>query len=230
MTRRQSSSASWSASAISVGDGPLLGGQMVLAGPGHGERITAGQGQLIAPEVRVAQIQADPPGETARPAPGPDHVGVASDHGARQRGRHPAVGAQVGIDLADVVEQCRRHDRRSGLGAQRPLHPTSHPYRMASIRPRHRRPQLELCRAELLRRPTRDRRLWALPGASCRRSGWSDGLRKPRRRAAMDNAERCRRRRHERADHPAWSMQNRVAGMASRRASPMAPPQTAHVP
>ena len=46
---------------------------------------------------------------------------LAAGDGGRQGGDHPAVGAEVGVDLADVVEEGGGQHRVGGLVAERPL-------------------------------------------------------------------------------------------------------------
>ena len=59
----QSSSAALRAAPTAAVDGPVRLRAVVLAGPGDGERVAAGQLEQVAADLVVLEVEADPPGE-----------------------------------------------------------------------------------------------------------------------------------------------------------------------
>ena len=51
------------------GNGPAVGREVVLAGPGDGERVAASQREHVGPDRRVAEVEPDPAGEPAARLP-----------------------------------------------------------------------------------------------------------------------------------------------------------------
>ena len=126
-----------------------------------------------------------------------------------QRGDDPAVGAEIGVDLADVVQQRGGEDGRRRLVPEGALDAASHGMGVATVGPAHPPPQLELLGAEHLGHP----RL----GLGTR-SPWPQRPEEARRQVGGD------------APAQAWRTQKRVAGIASSRGSLIASPQTSHTP
>ena len=62
-----------------------------------------GEADPIGAEIRVPEVEADPPGEAVRRRP--VLGGIATRDRRRHRGHHPPVDTEPGVELADVVEQ-----------------------------------------------------------------------------------------------------------------------------
>lgn len=115
-----------------VGHRPTLRWQVVLASPGHGERLGSGELEEVASHGVMSQVEADAPGQAALALPVADLLPTGEP--ADQRGEDPTEGAEAGVDLANVVEERSRDHRSVGLRAEVVPDPAGHTDRVLAVR------------------------------------------------------------------------------------------------
>ena len=208
----QSSSASLRRRADGRRDRPALGGRWCSRGPGDGEGSLPAARSRSAPMAVVAQVAAGPAHRprSRRPALGRVVPGGHAGH----RGDRPAHGPSPLSTLPTSWSSAAASTGRVASGAERRLGAAGHADRVAAVGAAHAPPQGDLARQRGRPPPTPRRPRPGPPGHS-----------EPKNRVTRWTRWRA-------DDHgiSAWSMQNRVAGMASSRASPMGLPHTSHSP
>ena len=135
----QSSSASLRAVATWAGSVQSAGGRWCSRAQATVSGSLPARAEEVAAQAVVLEVQPDPAHEATLAPPRRGHV-VAGDLG-RQGRHHPPVGAEPGLDLADVVEQRGGDHGPGGLVAQRPLDPAGHRRRVAAVGAGHPPPQ-----------------------------------------------------------------------------------------